>query len=145
MPRRPCRPIESIDSETDHDTVLVRFNFGAKVDVRTFREDNSFVVDVESAERKAAPEEAVRSDELSSLAAELAAAQSAAEQGAGAADGAGAGRPRLRPNADHRAATAAPHTAEAAPQPQPCPAAAAPQPPGFAPPESAPQPPPPAG
>ncbi len=44
--------IESIDSESDHDAVIVRFNFGARVDVRTFREDNSFVVDVETAERK---------------------------------------------------------------------------------------------
>ena len=33
--------IESIDSETDHDAVLVRFNFSARVDVRTFREDNA--------------------------------------------------------------------------------------------------------
>ena len=46
--------IESIDSETDHDAVLVRFNFSQRVDVRTFREDNSFVVDVEPADRKTA-------------------------------------------------------------------------------------------
>ena len=36
--------IESVDSEPDHDAVLVRFTFSARVDVRTFREDNSFVV-----------------------------------------------------------------------------------------------------
>ena len=65
--------VESIDSEADHDAVVVRFNFGARVDVRTFREDNSFVVDVETADRKTARQEgSVPSDELSTLAAELA-------------------------------------------------------------------------
>lgn len=65
--------IESIDSETDHDAAVVRFNFGARVDVRTFREDNSFVVDVETADRKSARQEgSVNTDELSSMAAELA-------------------------------------------------------------------------
>jgi hypothetical protein len=64
--------IESVDSEPDHDAVLVRFTFSARVDVRTFREDNSFVVDVEAAERKAARrDDSVRSDELSSMGAEL--------------------------------------------------------------------------
>ena len=65
--------IESIDSETDHDAVLVRFNFSQRVDVRTFREDNSFVVDVEPAERASTREDgSVRSDELAALPAELA-------------------------------------------------------------------------
>ena len=65
--------IESIDSETDHDAVLVRFNFSQRVDVRTFREDNSFVVDVEPADRKTARQDgSVRSDELATLPAELA-------------------------------------------------------------------------
>ena len=65
--------IESIDSETDHDAVLVRFNFSQRVDVRTFREDNSFVVDVEPADRKTVRQDgSVRSDELTSLPAELA-------------------------------------------------------------------------
>ena len=65
--------IESIDSEPDQDAVLVRFTFAARVDVRTFREDNSYVVDVEAMERRdTRQQEAVRSDELSSMAAELA-------------------------------------------------------------------------
>ncbi len=65
--------IESIDSETDHDAVLVRFNFSQRVDVRTFREDNSFVVDVEPADRKTARQDgSVRSDELATVSAELA-------------------------------------------------------------------------
>jgi tetratricopeptide (TPR) repeat protein len=70
--------IESIDSEIDHEQVLVRFAFSAKVDVRTFREEMSYVVDVESAERKAAQKDGnVRSDELVNLAAELAARKNA--------------------------------------------------------------------
>ena len=65
--------IESIDSETDHDAVLVRFNFSQRVDVRTFREDSSFVVDVEPADRKTARQDgSVRSDELATVSAELA-------------------------------------------------------------------------
>ena len=65
--------VESIESEADQDAAVVRFNFGARVDVRTFREDNSFVVDVETADRKTARQEgSVPSDELSTLAAELA-------------------------------------------------------------------------
>ena len=38
--------ISAIDSELDQDSALVRFTFAGKVDVRTFREDNSYVVDV---------------------------------------------------------------------------------------------------
>ena len=65
--------IESIDSESDHDSVTVRFNFSARVDVRTFREDNSFVVDVETAERKAVNQDGtVHPDELAAMGAELA-------------------------------------------------------------------------
>jgi len=70
--------IESVDSEADHDTVLVRFAFRGRVDVRTFREDNSFVVDVEAAGRKVErPDGMVRSDELSAMAAEFAARKNA--------------------------------------------------------------------
>ena len=44
--------IEAIDSELDQEAVLVRFTFSGKVDVRTFREDNSYVVDVSTADAK---------------------------------------------------------------------------------------------
>ncbi|MPZ39188.1 MAG: tetratricopeptide repeat protein [Rhizobiales bacterium] len=65
--------IESIESEGDQNVVVVRFNFAKRVDVRTFREDNSFVVNVEGMERRSSRQNgAVRSDELSSMAAELA-------------------------------------------------------------------------
>ena len=70
--------IESIDSENDQDSVIVHFKFGTKVDVRTFREDNSYVVDVASAERQSARQaDNVPSDELSRMAAELAAQRNA--------------------------------------------------------------------
>jgi len=65
--------ITAIDSEIDQDAVLVRFAFGGKVDVRTFREDLSYVVDVASSEAKnPRPQAGVRSDELSAFAAQLA-------------------------------------------------------------------------
>ncbi|MBX9778019.1 MAG: hypothetical protein K2Y71_26860, partial [Xanthobacteraceae bacterium] len=78
--------IESIDSESDIDSALVRFTFSARVDVRTFREDNSFVVDVEHNERRNARQEgSVNTDELSLMAAEL--AERANERGKAAPKG----------------------------------------------------------
>jgi tetratricopeptide (TPR) repeat protein len=63
--------IESITSEVENEAVFVRFNFKTRVDVRTFREDNSFVVDVESERTPARQEGTIRSDELSPMAVEL--------------------------------------------------------------------------
>jgi hypothetical protein len=40
--------ISSIDSELERETATVRFNFASRVDVRTFREENSYVLDVSS-------------------------------------------------------------------------------------------------
>ena len=50
------RAIGGVDAELRDDTALVRFNFLAKVDVRTFRDDGSFVLDVVGADNK--PDEA---------------------------------------------------------------------------------------
>ncbi len=55
--------VEDIKTEMEEDSTLVRFTFAGKVDVRTFREDNSYVVDVvgstaKSAEGGAAPAKA---------------------------------------------------------------------------------------
>ena len=44
--------ISAIDSEVETEAVVIRFSFASKVDVRTFREDLTYVVDVSSAERK---------------------------------------------------------------------------------------------
>jgi tetratricopeptide (TPR) repeat protein len=64
--------LQSIDSELDQDTAVVRFTYRGKVDVRTFREDNNYVVDIGSAEIKdARPLEAKPVDELAALAADL--------------------------------------------------------------------------
>jgi tetratricopeptide (TPR) repeat protein len=50
--------IKSIEGDSDHDSATVRFAFAGNVDVRTFREDNSYVVDVSPvAEQKIAQEE----------------------------------------------------------------------------------------
>jgi tetratricopeptide (TPR) repeat protein len=109
--------VQSIESEPDHDTVIVRFNFSTRVDVRTFREDNSFVVDVETAERsRGARNGVVRSDELSEMAAEL-------------------GARKQEPSAS----VAAPNTVPAR-EPAPAPSVNAAQPPPPAPPpQSSPQ------
>jgi hypothetical protein len=61
--------VGSIESELDHDTVVVRFAFTGKVDVRTFREDLSYVVDVTPVDTKNSRQDATaRSDELAALA-----------------------------------------------------------------------------
>src|SRR5262245_14063579 len=62
--------VSSINSELERETATVRFNFSGMVDVRTFREGNSYVLDVISPDAKA--EGNGRSDELAALAAELA-------------------------------------------------------------------------
>lgn len=65
--------ISAIDSDGDQDAARVYFTFAGKVDVRTFREDNSYVVDVSPAKAQSARlDDTVRSDELAGLAAELA-------------------------------------------------------------------------
>lgn len=63
--------IDLIESDLENEAVFVRFNFNARVDVRTFREDNSFVVDVEAERKQARQEGTIRSDELSPMAVEL--------------------------------------------------------------------------
>ena len=70
--------IASIDSEVEQDAVMVRFVFAGKVDVRTFREDLTYVVDVTPMEAKRTRSEgSVRSDELAAFAAHLAASKNA--------------------------------------------------------------------
>jgi tetratricopeptide (TPR) repeat protein len=64
--------LQSIDSELDQDTAVVRFVYRGKVDVRTFREDNNYVVDIGSAELKDGRSlDAKPADELAAFAAEL--------------------------------------------------------------------------
>jgi predicted negative regulator of RcsB-dependent stress response len=64
--------LQSIDSELDQDTATVRFAFRGKVDVRTFREDNSYVVDIGSAEGKdGRPQDGKPAGQLAALAADL--------------------------------------------------------------------------
>ena len=64
--------LQSIDSELDQDTASVRFLYQGKVDVRTFREDNNYVVDVGSADvKQGALQGGKTSEELSALAADI--------------------------------------------------------------------------
>ena len=126
--------IASIDSEIDQEAVLVRFAFGGKVDVRTFREDLSYVVDVTPTEAKSQRSEAsVRSDELSAFVADLAnrkapppaAVQAPPTMPAGA--GSASGQQRLPPPMPPARAAAPPPppevAASAAPPPPATPAA----------------------
>jgi tetratricopeptide (TPR) repeat protein len=47
--------IAALETEAGPDSTIVRFQFAAKADVRTFREDNAFVVDVSPVQEKAPP------------------------------------------------------------------------------------------
>jgi hypothetical protein len=68
------RAVGAIDSALDREAVLVRFTFADKVDVRTFREGLSYIVDVTPMEGRSERQEgAVRGDDLPAVAAELAA------------------------------------------------------------------------
>ena len=84
--------IGAIDSEIDQDSAVVRFIFAGKVDVRTFREDMSYVVDVTPAEpRSARQDRTVRSDELSATGGGIGGQDEAAARGLrAAANGTGA-------------------------------------------------------
>jgi len=62
--------VSGISSELERETGTVRFNFSGMVDVRSFREGNSYVLDVISPDAKV--EANGRSDDLAALAAELA-------------------------------------------------------------------------
>ena len=103
--------VGAIDSDIDQDSVVVRFSFAGKVDVRTFREDLSFIVDVTPMETKSQRQEGtVRSDELSAMAAELAARTSAPPAGVEA--------PRTMPARPPQPAGSEPTRAPASPPPQ---------------------------
>ncbi|HKA81996.1 MAG TPA: tetratricopeptide repeat protein [Xanthobacteraceae bacterium] len=66
--------IGAVDTEIDQDSAVVRFIFAGKVDVRTFREDLSYIVDVTPMESLSERQErAVKPDELSATAMDLAA------------------------------------------------------------------------
>jgi tetratricopeptide (TPR) repeat protein len=70
--------IGSIDTDIEQDSSLVRFGFLGKVDVRTFRENLSYVVDVTAMDAKASQAEAKPSSaELSAVLTELAVQASA--------------------------------------------------------------------
>src|SRR5262249_43137445 len=67
--------IGAIDSDVEQDASTVRFSFVGPVDVRTFRENLTYIVDVTSMEAKnqAVESKPTKSDELSEMAADLAA------------------------------------------------------------------------
>lgn len=124
--------IEGIDSELDQEAALVRFAFSGKVDVRTFREDNSYVVDVSTAEAKETrQDDSVRSDQLSTLTAELGSRKDApsavaASQNMPARSGKGtaveANRPPPAPDKPQEGVTPAVPSVEARVDPVPPPA-----------------------
>jgi tetratricopeptide (TPR) repeat protein len=132
------RAIGGIDTELRDDTALVRFNFLAKVDIRTFRDDGSYVLDVVGADNKpdeqstapaapGAPQQSAAPETTAPATVPPAAANDAAAPGAEAAAPAATETPDVAPPAT----IAAPEqsAAPAAPPPAAAQAAAAPPPP----------------
>ncbi len=58
----PPRTVKSIEMEADTESVSVRFALAGKTDIRTFREDNSYIVDIAAASAKK-PGDGLESDE----------------------------------------------------------------------------------
>jgi tetratricopeptide (TPR) repeat protein len=132
------RAIGGIDTELRDDTALVRFNFLAKVDIRTFRDDGSYVLDVVGADNKpdeqstapaapGAPQQSAAPETTAPATVPPAAANDAAAPGAEAAAPAATETPDVAPPAT----IAAPEqsAAPAAPPPAAAQAAAPPPPP----------------
>jgi len=69
----PSRVVSAIESRRDNDVTVIRFALSDKADIRTFREDNNFIVDVTPLDGKAPnAESSIRSDELTTLGKEAA-------------------------------------------------------------------------
>jgi tetratricopeptide (TPR) repeat protein len=132
------RAIGGIDTELRDDTALVRFNFLAKVDIRTFRDDGSYVLDVVGADNKpdeqstapaapGAPQQSAAPETTAPATLPPAAANDAAAPAAEAAAPAATETPDVAPPAT----IAAPEqsAAPAAPPPAAAQAAAPPPPP----------------
>jgi tetratricopeptide (TPR) repeat protein len=129
------RAIGGIDAELRDDAALVRFNFLAKVDVRTFRDDGSFVLDIVGADNKpdeasaapaapVAPQQSAAPETTAPATVPPAAASEAAPPNAEAAAPAATEKPDVAPPAT----IAAPEQPAAPPVPPPAAAQAAPSP-----------------
>jgi tetratricopeptide (TPR) repeat protein len=130
------RAIGGIDTELRDDTALVRFNFLAKVDIRTFRDDGSYVLDVVGADNKpdeqstapaapGAPQQSAAPETTAPATIPPAAANDAAAPAAEAAAPAATETPDVAPPAT----IAAPEQSAAPAAPPPAAAQAAPPPP----------------
>jgi tetratricopeptide (TPR) repeat protein len=126
------RAIGGIDTELRDDTALVRFSFLAKVDVRTFRDDGSYVLDIVGADNKpdeqsaapAAPQQSAAPETTAPATVPPAAASDVAAPGAEAPAAAATEKPDVVPPAT----IAAPEQPAAPPAPPPAAAQAAPPP-----------------
>ena len=126
------RAIGGIDTELRDDTALVRFSFLAKVDVRTFRDDGSYVLDIVGADNKpdeqsaapAAPQQSAAPETTAPATVPPAAANDAVAPSAEAAAPAATEKPDIVPPAT----IAAPEQPAAQPTPPPATAQSAPPP-----------------
>jgi tetratricopeptide (TPR) repeat protein len=132
------RAIGGIDAELRDAAALVRFNFLAKVDVRTFRDDGSFVLDIAGADNKpdeanaapaapAAPQQSAAPETTAPATVPPAAAIDPVAPGAEAAAPAAPEKPNVAPPATIAAPeqpAAPPAAAQASPPPADKPAAA---------------------
>ena len=136
--------IQKLDSVLDQDSSAVNFTFAGKADARTFREDNSYVVDISAVEAPS-PRKDGKADGLAGLAADLLSRKKAPPEDIEAPrsisarnvpaptesgpQGAAVHEPeRTAPETAMPASAAAPAVAPAVAAPAPAPVAAAPAP-----------------
>jgi hypothetical protein len=121
------RAIGGIDTELRDDSALVRFNFLAKVDVRTFRDDGSYVLDVVGADNK--PDQASAAPAVPAVPQQSAAPETTAPATVPPAAANDAAAPGAQAAAPVKPDVAAPATIAAPEQPAAPPAAAQAAPP----------------
>ncbi len=118
--------VNAINAETEQDTTLVRFSFFSKVDVRTFRDGKSFVVDIVNGDAATAPtRDKTSANTLPGVAPDPTSPTHAAVEGSSPA-AAAAATPELAKPATMPAANVVPPASSPAPAPAK-PAATAPQ------------------
>jgi tetratricopeptide (TPR) repeat protein len=129
----PPRAIGGIDTELRDDSALVRFSFLAGVDIRTFRDDGSYVLDIVGADNK--PDEASVSPAVPAAPQQSAAPETTAPATVPPAAANDAAAPRAeapaapeKPDVAPPATIAAPEQPAAQPTPPPAAAQAAPPP-----------------
>ncbi len=110
------KEVESINSELDDQSALVRFIFAAKVDLRTFHDEKGYVVDIVKPDAKVETKADAKQDALSAAAAAVQQSAPAAKPATEGTAGGDAPAANTAPTVEPPATIATPKPQTAAPQ-----------------------------